>query len=381
MIYLDNSATGGFKPTCVMETAVNVIRYLSANPGRSGHRLSKTGAEFIYNARKRLSKFFNNGSIERVIFTKNCTEALNIAINGLNLLGTTVITSVTEHNSVLRPLYSLRDKGIINLKIISPSNENFITLSDVESVYDNTVSLVVLNGASNVTGAVNDIDNIGNFLREKPTVFMVDGAQTAGHFKIDMKKSGIDILAVAGHKGLYAILGSGALIFNDKVKIEPTYSGGTGTESFNPSQPDCYPEKLECGTLNLPAICSLDEGVRYVENNLDYVSEMLYFSTEYLIEKLSRINGVSIYSTKNPVGIVAFKIEGLSSNEVAEILSSSFDIAVRGGFHCAPLMHNYLKTNDEGLVRVSVSPSNTKRELNALIDAVNKIVLNKSIYF
>ena len=119
MIYLDNSATGGFKPTCVMETAVNVIRYLSANPGRSGHRLSKTGAEFIYNARKRLSKFFNNGSIERVIFTKNCTEALNIAINGLNLSGTTVITSVTEHNSVLRPLYSLRDKGIINLKIIN----------------------------------------------------------------------------------------------------------------------------------------------------------------------------------------------------------------------------------------------------------------------
>ncbi|MBO5712990.1 MAG: aminotransferase class V-fold PLP-dependent enzyme [Clostridia bacterium] len=373
MIYLDNSATGGFKPTCVMETAVNVIRYLSANPGRSAHRLSKTGAEFIYNARKRLSKFFNNGSVERVIFTKNCTEALNIALLGLNIKNTTVITSVTEHNSVLRPLYALRDKGVITLKIITPSNEKFITAIDVINAYDESVSLVVLNGASNVTGAVNDISGVGDFLREKSTIFMVDGAQTAGHIKIDMQKFGVDILAVAGHKGLYAISGSGALIFNNKVKIEPTFFGGTGTESFNPSQPDCYPEKLECGTLNLPAICSIDEGVRYVENNIDYVSEMLINNTEYLIDKLSRNDKVTVYSTKNPVGIVAFKVNGISSSEIAETLSSTYNIAVRGGFHCAPLMHTYLKTDEDGLVRASISPNNTRRELNALIVAINKI--------
>ena len=373
MIYFDNAATGGFKPTCVLETAVNVIRYLSSNPGRSGHRLSRTGAEFIYNARKRLSRFFNNGSVERVVFTKNCTEALNIAINGLNLKGSTVITSVTEHNSVLRPLYALRKKGDISIKFISPSNGKFITANDVISSYDNSVSLVVLNGASNVTGFVNDVTGVGDFLKDNRTIFMVDGAQTAGHIKIDMLKCGIDILAVAGHKGLYSILGSGALIFNDKVEIKPTYSGGTGTESFNPMQPDCYPEKLECGTLNLPAICSMEEGVRYVENNLDYVSEILLSNTEYLINKLNNNDKITVYSSKNPVGIVAFKINDLPSNEVAEILSSSYNIAVRGGFHCAPLMHTFLKTNEDGLVRASLSPSNTKRELNALVVAVNKL--------
>lgn len=373
MIYLDNAATGGFKPVCVMETAVNVIRYLSANPGRSGHRLSKTGAEFIYSCRKRLSNAFNNGCVERVIFTKNCTEAINMALLGLNLNGGKIITSVLEHNSVLRPLHRLKETANVTITEIEPSNKKFVTLSDVASVYDDTVKLVILTHASNVTGYVNEIKEIGDFLREKSTIFMVDGAQSAGHIKIDMKKSNIDILCLAGHKGLYSIAGCGALLFTENVKIEPTYLGGTGTESFNPNQPDCYPEKLECGTLNLPAICSLEEGVRYVENNLEYIAEFLTSTTEYLINKLNNVKGVKIYSQKNPVGIVSFAINGISSNEVAEILSNKFDIAVRGGFHCAPKIHKFLNTDEEGLIRVSASPHNTKRELNALISAVKEI--------
>lgn len=373
MIYLDNAATGGFKPISVMETAVNVIRYLSANPGRSGHRLSKTGAEFIYSCRKKLSNFFNNGNVERVVFTKNCTEALNMAILGLDLHKTKVITTVFEHNSVLRPLFSLRDKGLIELTIIEPSNNEYITVDDVSKAYSNDVSLVCINHASNVTGAINDIYKIGDFLREKPAVFLVDGAQSAGHVKINMAKCGIDILCLAGHKGLYSILGSGALVFNDKVNLNAIYKGGTGTESFNPDQPDCYPERLECGTLNLPSICALEEGVRYVENNLDYISEVMLRYTEYVIDKLKTIDGVTVFSKKNEVGIVSFKLDKLSSDEVADILSSKYDVAVRGGFHCAPLIHKFLKTENEGLVRISLSPHNTKRELNALLNAIKEI--------
>ena len=233
--------------------------------------------------------------------------------------------------------------------------------------------MVIVNNISNVTGAVNDVQEIGNFLKDKDILFMVDGAQSAGHIKINMDKFGINILCVAGHKGLYGIAGSGALIIDEKTEVSPTFSGGTGTETFNLSQPDSYPEKLEYGTLNLPAICSLDEGIRYIGNNLDFISNQLTLSSEFVIDKLSKIDKVKVYSQPNPAGIVAFTVDNHSSIEVAEILSDNFNIAVRGGFHCAPLAHKFLNTDEEGVVRASISLNNTKRELNALIDAIKKI--------
>ncbi|MBO5851578.1 MAG: aminotransferase class V-fold PLP-dependent enzyme [Clostridia bacterium] len=373
MIYLDNAATGGFKPNSVLETAISAVKYLNANPGRSGHRLSKTGAEFIYLARKKVSEFFNNKEIERVIFTKNCSEALNVAIYGILKKGDHVITTCFEHNSVLRPLFTLKNKGIISLTVVSPENKEYITKNDIEKALNSNTKLVIVNHISNVTGKVNNVKNIGEFLKDKPPYFMVDGAQSAGHIKIDMQKLNVDILAVAGHKGLYAIQGSGALIFNKKVDISTSFQGGTGTETFNLLQPDCYPEKLEAGTLNLPAICSLEEGIRYVENSLEYLETRLNEMTDYLIKKLNQINSVKVYSTKNPAGIVAFSIDNYPSTTASERLSEEFDIAVRGGFHCAPLMHKFLNTEDEGLIRVSLSPHNTKRDLFLLITAVKSI--------
>ena len=373
MIYLDNAATGGFKPNSVLETAVSAVKYLNANPGRSGHRLSKTGAEFIYSARKKVSEFFNNGEIERVIFTKNCSEGLNLAIHGILKKGDHVITTCFEHNSVLRPLFTLESQGVITLTVISPENGEYVKKEDVENALTPNTKLVIVNHVSNVNGSANDIKSIGKFLKDKNAFFMVDGAQSAGHIKIDMQKFCIDVLSVAGHKGLYAIQGSGALIFNNKVEIFPTFQGGTGTESFNAFQPDCYPERLEVGTLNLPAICSLEEGIRYVENSLDYLEIRLTEMTEYLIKRLMQIDGVKVYSNKNPTGIVAFSIESCPSTTASERLSDEFDIAVRGGFHCAPLMHKFLKTEDEGLIRVSISPHNTKRDLFLLLTGVKTI--------
>ena len=373
MIYLDNSATGGFKPNCVIDKVVSVIKYLNANPGRSSHRLSKTGLEFIYSARKTISEFFNNGCIDKVIFTKNCSEGLNTAIYGTLKPGGHIVTTIFEHNSVLRPLYNLEKKGLITLTIVSPQNGKFITANDIKNAILPSTYLVIINHVSNVNGAVNKIEEIGEFLKDKNILFLVDGAQSAGHIQIDMKKHHINMLCVAGHKGLYGISGSGCLIIDENTEVSPTFQGGTGTETFNLLGPQCYPEKLEYGTLNLPAICSLDEGIRYISNNLEFIKNQLTIKTEYLIENLLNINGVKVYSTPNPAGIVAFTILNHSSIEVAEILSNNFNIAVRGGFHCAPLMHKFLNTDSEGLIRVSTSLNNTKRELLALLDGVKYI--------
>ncbi len=374
MIYFDNAATGGYKPQNVLETAIGVMKYLLANPGRSGHRLSRRGAEFVYSARKRLSKFFNNGCIEKVIFTKNCSEALNMSILGSLKQGDKVITTIFEHNSVLRPLFSLRDKNFISLTIIAPENKEFITKSDVEKHFDKNTKAVIVNHASNVTGATCEVEKIGEFLKDKNCLFIVDGAQSAGHVKIDMINQNIDILCLAGHKGLYAISGSGVLLMQKNVDIDNVFSGGTGTESFNPHQPTCYPEKLEVGTLNLASICSLEEGIRYIEKSLDFIGETLENLTKYLIDNLAHINGVTIYSSANKVGIVSFSIKYISSIEISEILSSRYDICVRGGFHCAPLVHRFLKTDDDGLTRISLSPHNTKKEIDFFINALKEII-------
>ncbi len=376
MIYFDNAATGGYKPQNVQETAIGIIKYLLTNPGRSGHRLSRRGAEFIYSARKRLSKFFNNGCIEKVIFTKNCSEALNMSILGSLKQGDKVITTVFEHNSVLRPLFSLRDKGVISLTVIAPENKTFITRSDIEKHFSPDVKGVIVNHASNVTGVVNDIEEIGNFLKDKNCLFIVDGAQSGGHIKIDMIKQNIDILCLAGHKGLYAISGSGVLLMQKHIDIDNVYSGGTGTESFNPHQPSCYPEKLEVGTLNLPSICSLEEGIRYIENSIEFIGSTLENLTGYLIDNLKTLPFVTIFSAINKTGIVAFAVKDISSIELSEILSNRYDICVRGGFHCAPLVHKFLKTDDDGLTRVSLSPHNTKKEIDFFILAVKEIVLS-----
>lgn len=374
MIYFDNAATGGYKPSAVLNKIHYVLKNLNANPGRSGHKLSKIGAEIIYNTRKKLSTFFNNEQVDRVIFTKNCSEALNTAIYGLVKQGDHVITTVTEHNSVLRPLFTLEKQGVITLSIVKPFNGAFITKYDIEKAFTKNTKLVIVNYASNVTGALNDVDGIGAFLKDKNATFLVDGAQACGHVKIDMKNSGIDALCVAGHKGLYAIFGSGALIFNAKTEIIDSFQGGTGTETFNLEQPVFYPERLEYGTLNLPAVYSLYEGVNYIENAVDSIGKRLLLDTDYIISELKTLNGVKVYSNKNECGIVSFSLFNLPSTTVSEILSSKYSICVRGGFHCAPLLHKFLNTEDSGLIRVSLCPHNTREQMNTLISAVKEIL-------
>ena len=371
MIYFDNAATGGFKPRAVTDAAENVIRYLSANPGRSGHRLSLTGAMIVNDARVATAELFG-ANPDRVIFTKNCTEALNVAIFGTLKVGGHVITTIYEHNSVLRPLSALKNRGLIELDIVSPDQKGEIFTSIQSAIKDNTY-LVVTTAVNNVTGKELPVGKIGGFAKSKDIIYIVDGAQGGGHIPINIKRDGISMLALAGHKGLYGIMGSGALLIEDGLDVEPLIYGGTGTESFNLSQPTCYPERLEAGTLNLPAIAALSEGVSFVMKNATNFSSHLYQATEYMIDQLKTIEKVKVYSSANSSGIVSFSIADITSADVADILNAEYDVAVRGGLHCAPLTHGYLKTDAAGLVRASLAVQNSTREINYFLRAVNKI--------
>lgn len=384
MIYLDNAATNGFLSYDVTEAAVTTLKYLTANPGRSGHRLAVKAAEVVCSARLALKGAFNAKNADKVIFTDGCTTALNTAINGTVKKGGNVVTTALEHNSVLRPLFTLEKQGLISLTVIKPDSAASLTEKILRSVTGETY-LVAVTGASNVTGETPDITAIGKGIKKlnetradgNKILFLVDGAQLAGHKKIDVTASDIDLLCLAGHKALGAISGSGALIISEKADVLPTKSGGTGTETFLLTQPMFYPERLEAGSLNLPAIASLKEAAEETEKNAERNGELLLSRTAYLCERLSMVKGIKLYSKPNPCGIVSFSASGTDSNSFADILSSEFDIAVRGGFHCAPLLHKFLKTDKTGLVRASLSPKNSAAELDAFLFAVRSIQSRK----
>ena len=375
MIYFDNAATGGFKPHSVIDIAETTIRHLSANPGRSAHRLSVMGMQTIVNTRNAFADYFSCNS-ERVIFTKNCTESLNLAIFGTLKDGGHVITTVFEHNSVLRPLTALKEKGLISLDIVCPSTDKNLVQAIKEKIKDNTY-LIVCTAVSNVTGIELPIAQIGALAKENGIIFLVDGAQGGGHINLNMKEQNISILCLAGHKGLYGIMTSGVLLFDDSLEIEPLIFGGTGSESFNLFQPAFYPERLESGTLNLPAISSLLEGLKYIKSNRENFALHLFSTTQKLINALNEIKEITTYSKPNQSGIVAFSIKDMSSEQVADILNKDYDIAVRGGLHCAPLMHKFLGTEANGLVRVSLAVQNSSKEIAFFIHAIKDIVKNK----
>ena len=369
MIYFDNAATGGFKPRTVFDATENVMHYLSANPGRSGHRLSVTGGKIVYDCRKELAELFD-AQPERVVFTKNCTEALNLAIFGAIKEGGTVITTTFEHNSVIRPLKHLENTKKINLKIAAPS-ESKTLYEDIERLMDESVKFVVMTAVSNVTGEVLPFKDVYKLCKSRGVKLILDGAQAAGHIPLSVKTDA-DAIAVPGHKGLYGIMGSGALILSENFEVSPLLFGGTGTSSKGFTQPSELPERLESGTLALPAIAALSEGVRFVKANSAHFKNVLEEYTEKLISGLADLK-VTVYSKPNPAGIVAFKVKDIASQDFADMLNE-YDAAVRGGLHCSPLTHSYLNTLDDGLIRASLAPQNTSREIRYFLQAVSEII-------
>jgi selenocysteine lyase/cysteine desulfurase len=370
MIYFDNAATAGFRTYASTEIAVSIIKHLMANPGRSGHRLSLKGAEIIYNARCAIKNLFCAKSEDKVIFTQNCTHALNQAILG-SISGGEVITTVFEHNSVLRPLTFLKNKGIIDLKIVEKKCNDYST--DILNAITDKTTAICITGASNVTGEIMPYEKIANAVGDKIKIIL-DGAQPAGHKRIDLSKNQISMLCVPAHKALNGIMGAGALILNTDEKLIPLTFGGTGTETFNLNPPDVLPERYEAGTLNLPAIASFYEGALFTDKHIDRFGPLLKEKTSFLIEELKKLDGVTVYSKPNECGIISFNLLSTDSSIVANILSEEYDVAVRGGFQCAPLMHKYLGTEKQGTIRVSLSPQNQASEINVFLYAVKCIL-------
>jgi cysteine desulfurase family protein len=379
MIYFDNAATTWPKPEAVYKAVDKFMRELGANPGRSGHRMALEAGQIIVEARSLVAKLFNVPDPSQVIFTLNTTEALNLGIKGLLKTGDHVITSSLEHNSVVRPLETLRNKGIKVTKISTSASSGLLPRQVEEAIKENT-KLIILTHASNVTGVINPIREIGKIARARGVVFMVDSAQTAGVFPIDVQTMGIDMLAFAGHKGLLGPQGVGGLCLSSDLQLTTLKEGGTGGNSESPLQPENYPDRYESGTSNTPGIAGLVAGLQFLSQiGIEQIREKERILTERLLSGLQLIPRVIVYGP--PLGterasVISFNIESMEPSEVSLILDQSFEIATRSGLHCAPDAHRAIGTLMKGTVRLSLGYFNTVEEVDKCLEAVSTIAEN-----
>lgn len=368
-IYLDNSATSLYKPLQVKLAVMDALNNLTANPGRSGHCLSQMVAAKIFGVREKVKELFNADNYN-VIFTKNCTEALNVAIFGVLKPGDEVITTVYEHNSVLRPLETLKKQGV---KVVVLDCELSEFAKDVLSKITVNTKLVITTAVSNVVGEICDIYKVGAICREHNIMYLIDAAQGAGHLQIDMQKCGATMLAFAGHKGLLATTGVGGLVIKQGTILNPILMGGTGTNSDSLIQPKEIPEGLESGTVPTIPIISLGAGVDYVLKQNNSIIEKEKELSLYTYSRLKQLDFIRLYSSVNSLNVFSFNIRDLDSSFVANQLNENFNICVRAGLHCAPLIHKKFNTLKQGMVRVSLDFNNTHKDIDNLIFALKYI--------
>lgn len=370
MIYMDNSATTRLKPDCVVQALLEAVNKYSANPGRSGHKASLACAELVLETRKKCAELLG---CDEIVFTDNCTGALNLAILGSAMRGGHIVVSCFEHNSVLRCVHALKRRGVISYSVAVPSNGKIDADCIARAIRRNTYA-VICSHASNVTGAIADVDGIGRLCTRSGITFIVDGAQSIGYIDVDMKRSGIRLLAFAPHKGLHSVQGVGVLGICGNVKLSPVRFGGTGTNSQELDQPSDIPDGLEIGTLPTPAILALSAAIELHRKNARLNAQRLIELDRFLLNGLCAIDGVTVYSRPSPCGIIAFNVGSLDSSAAAAILDERYDICVRGGLHCAPLTHRQLGTERQGAVRASLGYDNTTEDCNVLISAVREII-------
>ena len=375
MIYLDNSATSFPKPAGMAAEMGDCMERYCGNPGRSGHDMSMMTGERVYQARKETARLFHIRDASRLVFTKNTTESLNLALLGMLKEGDHVVTTSMEHNSVLRPLEHLRSKGVSHT-IVSGSEEGFVSAEDIEAAVTEDTRLVAVTGASNVTGTIQPLDDIGRICAERQIPLLVDAAQLAGCADIDVEKLGISLLAFPGHKGLLGPLGTGGLYVDPSIQLTPLLCGGTGTESRSRVQPEEFPEGFEAGTVNAPGIIGLGYSVRVLQKvGVKAIETYERELIRYFDEMIAGMDFVDLYgpAPEGKTGISLFNIRGMECEEAAARLNRDYGLAVRSGYHCAGLAHKTLGTWNTGGVRLSVGPFNTRRELRAAAEAVWKI--------
>lgn len=379
MIYLDNAATTLKKPDQVIDAVVNAMR-TQGNASRGAHGATLSASRVVYDTRVKIAKLFNFDTPSNVIFTCNSTEALNIAINGTIKEGDKVVSTDTEHNSVLRPLYHLKKTKNIDLQFIAADKNGVLSIDDAKKIIDDKTKVVVINHVSNLTGNVNDIKTISKITHDAGAILIVDGSQSAGTMPVDVKDLGIDIYCFTGHKGLFGPQGTGGLLVKEGIEVDAFKRGGSGVKTYEEDQPSDYPTRLEAGTLNSHGIAGLSAAIDFLnEVGVGNIQKKEKELTEYFYNEVSKIDGIKTYGDFNngrPIehaAIVSLNVKDYDSGEVSDALSNDYGIATRPGAHCTPRLHIALGTKYQGAVRFSFSYFTTKEELDAAINALKEI--------
>ena len=375
MIYLDSSATSFLKPPQVAEAVFRSFNTIG-NAGRGAHAPTLNASRLIYDTREKLAALFGTPDPSRIAFTCNATEALNIAIHGAIHPGEHVITTACEHNSVLRPLY-LKEKEGTELTIIPADKKGHIRYDLLESSVKSNTSAIVLTHASNLSGNVTDLAFVSNFAKKHGLLLIVDASQTAGSLPINVVKMGIDILCFTGHKGLFGPQGTGGLYVREGLTLSPLKSGGSGIHSFDRQHPTDMPTALEAGTLNGHGIAGLNAGLDYIlSTGVKNIHAKEISLSRRFVNGISDISDLKLYGDIDAplrTPIISLNIGNMSSASVSDILWEDYEICVRAGAHCAPLMHKTFGTEKQGAVRFSFSCFNTEAEIDTAIQAMHEI--------
>lgn len=355
------------------------ISEIGANAGRSGHRRAVASSRVVYAAREAVAKLFNAPDSLRVVFGLNVTEAINLALLGMLQPGDHVVTTSMEHNAVMRPLRALEDQGV-DLTVVPCSSEGCLDPEDIRKAIRPETTLIAVNQASNVVGTVLPVAEIGRIARENDLLLLVDAAQTAGAYPIDMQEDEIDLLAFTGHKSLYGPMGTGGLVLGERVdaaRISPLKCGGTGSRSEKEEQPTFLPDKFESGTQNVVGLAGLEASIQWIlDQGVTAIRSHEVLLLEQLLGGLEAIGGVTLYGTHDPelqTATVSFTIEGMAPSEVGLRLDETYGIMSRVGLHCAPAAHKTIGTFPVGTVRFGLSAFNTEEEIQAGLAAVRAL--------
>jgi len=378
LIYLDNGATSFPKPEEVYTYMDQYYRRLGVNPGRSGYDICMEAGEVVEDTRKALTNFFNGTDPDRLCFSYNATDALNLIIFGILQEGDHAISTTIEHNSILRPLYHQKKYGGVEVDYIPFDSKGFVNPDDFPKKFKTNTKLVIVNHASNVIGTIQPIKEIGKYCQDHGILFAIDVSQSAGKIPIDMEEQNIDIIAFTGHKSLLGPTGIGGLYVREGIEIKHTRAGGTGVRSAVKTHLDEYPYRLEYGTLNTLGVAGLSAGLQWVlEQGLDNLHEHEMKLTSKLRDDLQDVEGVTLYvqdDLKDHISIFLFNVDGMEAMNTGTILDVDYNIACRTGLHCAPLVHDQIGTSEiHGAVRFGIGPFNTKEHIQTAVQAVKDI--------
>ncbi|MFZ5968707.1 MAG: aminotransferase class V-fold PLP-dependent enzyme [Bacillota bacterium] len=376
MTYIDNAATTFPKPEKVYQAIDKCLRECGANPGRSGHKLALEAGRGIYRTRELVAKLFNIDNPMNVIFTSNATDSLNLALKGTLKPGDHVITTSMEHNSMIRPIMALNNIGV-EYTIVQCSKEGILNPEDIEKAIQKNTKLIAMTHASNVSGTLMPIGEVGSIAKRKGVFLLIDAAQSAGVYDIDVEKLNISLLAAPGHKGLMGPQGTGILYVREGIGLMHMKEGGTGSKSEMLTQPEILPDRYESGTPNTPGIVGLGAGIEFImEEGLEKIRKHEEKLTKLMLAELEKVDQIIVYGPNDEskqAAVISINIGEEDSSEVSYVLDKVFDIAVRAGLHCAPLAHKTLGTFEQGTVRFSFGYFNTEEDVMKAVDALKTI--------